>query len=102
MVNTLLNGIVSVSITVVNWFLSPIYNLIDNISLGNVNLSDLLSNFNSFISTATTYLNWVIDATGIPKPLIIIMVGVLGGCIMLRIQMYVLKLVLKWWDRIVA
>lgn len=102
MINTLLNGVVSVSITVVNWFLTPIYNFIDTIDLGSGTLTNLVSNFNSFITTATQYLGWVIDATGIPKPLIVIIIGVLGYCIMLRFRVYLFKLILKYWDRIIA
>lgn len=102
MINTLLTGVIDVSITFINWFLTPIYNFIDNTSMGNFSLTDLVTNFNSFISTATTYVGWFVDALAIPKPLLIIILGVLGYCVIVRIRVYLFKLILKYWDRIVA
>lgn len=102
MINTIISGLTNASISVINFLLTPIYYLIDHIDLGNVNLSDMVTSFNSFVSTATTYVSWLVDALGIPRPLLIVIFAILGQCILLRFQMYTLKLVLKWWDRIIA
>ena len=102
MINTLLSGVLTVSMTVVNWVLTPIYNLIDGINFNGTSLSDCVSLFNSFLSTISAVLSWVADATGIPPIMFTFMFGIFTICINLRLSVYIIKLVLKWWDRIVA
>lgn len=101
MVNTILSGLISISVKVLDWFLSPINDLIAQ--------SSLHDNFNNFSNAFMVTMNnirgvlpWVIDATGIPKPLFTMIFGVFLGGIVLRLSVLTIKLIVKWWDRIVA
>lgn len=101
MVNTLLNGFLTISMKVLDFFLAPISTMISNSGLHN-GFNTFTNNFSSLMTTLKGVLPWVIDATGIPKPVFILMFGVVLGGIGLRISVFVLKIVVKWWDRIIA
>lgn len=102
MINTILNGLVSISINVLDWFLTPIWNLIDNINIGNNTISDMVSSFNNLLTMITDALTWVIDATGIPPSLFLVIFSIYLTSIILRFSIYIVKAVLRWWDKIVA
>ena len=102
MISNILNGFLSLSMTVVNWFLTPIYNVIDDIDLGGITVADMLSYVNSLFTTISGVMSWVIDATGIPRVLFTLMFGVYLTCITIRLSIYIVKMIVKWWDRIIA
>lgn len=102
MISNILNGFLSLSMTVVNWFLTPIWNLISDIDLGGTTFADMLSSVNLLFTNLSSTLSWVIDATGIPRVLFVLIFGIYLTCITLRISIYVVKMIVKWWDRIIA
>lgn len=102
MINTLLKGVLDVSMNVLNWFLTPIWNLIDNIDLGGVTLNDCLAQVNNLFTTISSVMSWVIDATGMPRVLFTLMFSIYLICITMRVTIYLVKMIVKWWDRIIA
>ena len=101
MVNALLNGFLTVSMKVLDFFLSPIDTLISQSGLHD-GFNTFVNNFQSLMTTLKGVLPWVIDATGVPKPLFVLIFSVVLGSIGLRLSVLVLKIVVKWWDRIIA
>lgn len=101
MINTLFSGLLTVSMKVLDFFLQPISQLIHNSSLHD-GFNNFTTNFATLMNTLKGVLPWVIDATGLPKPLFVTIFGVFLAGITLRISVLVLKIVVKWWDRIIA
>lgn len=101
MINTLVNGVLSVSIHILDFFLSPIENLIYSSGLGD-NYNSFVNAFMSTMANIRAVLPWVIDATGIPKPIFSMIFTVFLAGIILRLSVFIIKWLVKWWDRIVA
>lgn len=101
MVNTILSGFLTLGMKVLDFFLSPIENAITHSGL-NTGFNTFVSNFNSLMNVLKGVLPWVIDATGLPKALFKLIFTAFIGGVGVRVGMLVTKLVLKWWDRIVA
>lgn len=102
MINTIINGFFSVSMNIMNWFLTPIWNIIDNIDLGGSSVSDLITQVNNLFNLLSNTMSWIIDATGIPRVIFSLMFGVYLTCISMRIAIYIVKMILRWWDKIFA
>ena len=100
MINTILKGLFSIVFTIMNTFLSPIYDAVADIDLGGFTVADTISQMNSFLTLIRTTLVWVADATGIPLWLFNIMGLFMLANITLRIVLYVLKLLLKWYRKL--
>lgn len=101
MINTVITGLFKFSINVLDFFLSPIENLIYSSGLGN-GYNQLLNHFATLMTNLRSVLPWVIDATGIPKPLFSVLFGIFLAILGLKVGVLILKIVLKWWDRIIA
>lgn len=102
MISTILSGIIKVAMYSLDFFLAPIYAAISNINLGGTTVDDLLNEFLTVMYNISRVLPWLVDATGIPKPVIRVLLLVFLACLTLRLSVYVIKLIVKWWDRIVA
>lgn len=100
MINTLLKGFFSIVITLSNWFLSPIYDLIDDIDIGGMTIADVLTIMNNYIVLLRNGISWVANATGIPSWLFGVMGLFLTANLTLRITVYVIKLILKWYRKL--
>lgn len=101
MIDKIILGLLSVSMHVLDWFLAPLSTALSHSDVGR----HILAGANQFISLCNmvdAVMLWVVDLTGIPRPLLTILGGILISCITLRLQCYVLKMVVKWWDRIIA
>lgn len=101
MVNTILNGFLTVSMKVLDFFLQPISTMISQSGLHD-GFNTFVNNFMTLMNTLKGVLPWVIDATGLPKPLFTLIFAVVLASIGLRLSVLVLKVVVKWWDRIIA
>lgn len=102
MINTILNGFFSITMTVLNWFLDPIWNVIDNINIGGTSIADLLNTINNLFDLLTNVMSWIVDATGLPRALFLLMFGIYLVCLTLRATIYIIKMLLRWWDKIIA
>ena len=102
MINTILSGVISVGISVLDWFLTPVWNLIDNIDIGNNTIGNFVSSLNTLLNTLSGVIVWGIDATGLPSQLVVILFGIYLTSIVLRFSIYIVKAILRWWDKIVA
>lgn len=100
MINTILQGLFSIVFTLMNSFLEPIYNVIADIDLGGYTVADTISQMNTFVNLIKNTLVWVADATGLPGWLFNIMGLFMLANISLRIALYVLKLLLKWYRKL--
>lgn len=101
MINTIITGFISISVKILDWFLQPISQYIHNSSLHD-GFNTFTNNFASFMNIIKGVLPWLIDALCIPKPLFVIIMGVFLAGIVLRLSVLTIKMVVKWWDRIVA
>lgn len=100
MINTILKGFFSIVITLTNYFLQPIYDLIADIDIGGLTIADVLNQMNSYIILLRSGLAWVANATGIPSWLFGVMGLFLTANLTLRITVYVIKLILKWYRKL--
>lgn len=100
MINTLLKGFFSIVITLTNYFLTPIYNLIANIDLGGFTVADTISQLSAYVSLLQGGLSWVANAIGLPGWLFALMGLFLIANITLRVAIYVIKLILKWYRKL--
>lgn len=101
MINTILSGVLKMSFHVLDFFLSPIQRALDSAGLG-AGLTQFSNAFQSLMNTLKGVLPWVIDATGLPKPIFAVIFATFLAGVGLRIAVFTLKLILKWWDRVVA
>lgn len=102
MINTILNGFLDISMNVINWFLTPIWNLIDNINIGGTTVGDMITALSQLLNQMSTTLVWIIDATGLPPALFVLLLSIYISCIVLRFSIYIVKAILRWWDKIIA
>ena len=100
MINTILKGFFSIVITMTNIFLQPIYNLIANIDIGGMTIADVLNQVNGYIVILRGGLSWVANATGLPSWLFGVMGLFLTANISVRVSIYVIKLILKWYRKL--
>lgn len=100
MINTILKGLFSMIVTMSNFFLQPIYDLIDDIDLGGFTFSDILALMNAYIGLLRNALSWVADATGLPGWLFGLMALFTMANITTRVAVYVIKLLLKWYRKL--
>lgn len=100
MINTILQGLFSAFISMANNFLSPLYDLIDDIDLGGYTIGDALTQLNAYITLLRQSIGWVANATGIPGWLFALMGLFMVANITLRIAVYVIKLLLKWYRKL--
>lgn len=100
MVNTLLSGFINIAISLINWFLTPIYNLLDNIDINGFTLQQGLVLVNDYLQQINSVLGWVADATGLPGWLFATLGAFMLVNISLRIAVYAIKLILKWYRKI--
>lgn len=101
MTNTIFSGLLTISMKVLDFFLQPISQLIHNSSLHD-GFNAFTTNFANLMNTLKGVLPWVIEATGLPKPLFVTIFGVILAGITLRLSIFILKIILTWWDRIIA
>lgn len=101
MINTLFSGFLSVSMKVLDFFLSPISTMIHNSSL-HTGFNTFANDYMSLMSMLKNYLPWCVSITGLPKSMFLLVFGVFLAGITLRLSVFILKIVLKWWDRIIA
>lgn len=101
MINTIISGVFRFVINILDFFLQPIEDLIYRAGLGN-GYNTLLNHFNTLMTQLRQILPWVVDATGIPKLLFAVIFGIFLAVLTLKLSIFLLKLILKWWDRIVA
>lgn len=100
MIDTIMKGLFSMFIALANNFLSPIYSLIANIDLGGYTIADALTQLNLYITLLRQSIGWVANATGIPGWLFALMGLFMIANLTLRIAVYVIKLLLKWYRKL--
>lgn len=100
MINTILQGLFSAFISMANNFLTPIYALVQNIDLGGYTIGDALIQINAYITLLRQSIGWVANATGIPGWLFALMGLFLTANLTLRVAVYVIKLLLKWYRKL--
>lgn len=95
MINILLKLFLSIVSTIINFFITPIFSLLQSIynALG---LSDIVSNITSFLTHIQYYIEFAISYTGFTSATINIICLLLIGIITVPILVSGYKIVAKW------
>lgn len=101
MIDKIILGFLNTSMHVIEWFLGPLTRALANTQIGQ-RILDASDNFIAVCNMVDSVMLWVVDATGIPRPMLTILGAILFSCITLRFQCYLFKMIVKWWDRIIA
>lgn len=94
MINAIINGMMSLIISLVNVILSPIDLLISQFL---PSLDNALNGFASFLTTSSTYIGWVIDFVGIPTELISLIVSFYTFKLTVPLMFSAIKSAIKWY-----
>lgn len=95
MINAIINGIMSLIISLVNIIMLPIDTLI---SSALPDLSNGINWINTFLNTCLTYIGWCIDFLCIPTDLINLVVLYLTFKLTYPLVVYTIKLAIKWYN----
>lgn len=95
MINTILNGIFNIIISLVNTILSPIDSLIiDNIPV----LDTAFSAIGSFLDLCTSSIGWVISCFGLSSTCLSLIVAYFTFKLSVPILFSTIKLAIKWYN----
>lgn len=78
--------------------LTPIINIIFTLIPDFTKYVNILSQFFTILAT---YLNYILDMTLIYNPVLIYLVGSIIFRITSKLQVYIGKLIIKWWEALV-
>lgn len=95
MINAIINGIMSLIMTLVNVVLSPIDLLISNYL---PSLDDALGAFSGFLNLCGTYIGWCIDFLGIPSELISLVILYYTFKLTVPLLISAIKTAIKWYN----
>lgn len=99
MINSILNGLIEFFTTLLNILLLPLDTAIQTFL---PDFSDVLSLFNDFVDQVLGFFPWILSWFNIPDLVLTLAVGWIIGKISISIAVYTIKLVVAWWDRLVA
>lgn len=97
MIGKLLSGIINLIISLVSVIFTPIDNLITSLV---PDLANAFSAIGNFIALCISGIGWVIDALGIPSSLIALLISYYTFKLTVPLLVYVVKLALKWYDKL--
>lgn len=97
MINSILQGIMSLIIGLVSLLLTPIDNLITNAL---PDLSNALNSISSFLNICTQSIGWVISLVGLNSNVISMIVLYFGFSLTAPMLFYLIKLALSWYNRL--
>lgn len=97
MINSILTGIFSLIISLVNLILSPIDNLIQSTLPG---LSDALTAVGSFLNIISSGIGWALSLTGLSSNCISLIVIYFGFKLTAPMLFYMIKLALSWYNKL--
>lgn len=95
MINSILIGFFNLINALVSTLVSPL-NLIINTTFPQFNA--VLNLVNSFISTAFTYVGWVLDSLFISSELVSFVIAFITFKITISISFHIIKLAIKWYN----
>lgn len=101
MINNILNALFGIVFYILDFFLAPIYDALADVDLGGTTFADAIAQLNDYMLLLRQTLGWVADATGIPGWLFTLMGTFLLTNITARISIYIIKLIVKWWHKII-
>lgn len=95
MINAIINGIMSLIMTLVNVILAPIDTLITNYL---PSLDEALTAFSGFLNLCGTYIGWCIDFLGIPSQLISLIILYYTFKLTVPLLISAIKTAIKWYN----
>lgn len=98
MINLLLTAFFNVLTTLVNFLLAPINLLIVNIF---PNLNDALLSISSLFDLISTYMDWVIDLSGLTPLAINVLIAYWTFKLTVPLTVYVVKVAIKWYHYLI-
>lgn len=97
MINALLQGMISLIISLVNVILLPIDNIIASVL---PDLSNSLNSVSHFLQLCLNSIGWVISLTGLSSEVISLIILYFGFSLTAPMLFYLIKLALAWYDRL--
>lgn len=99
MSSSVLAGMLQILIAVVNQIvavvMAPISLIISTLLPG---VDGLFSSVSTWLTYATTYVGWVIDALGIPSIVISVVVAFYTFRLLSSFSVWGIKIAIKWWE----
>ena len=94
MINTILQGLISFIISLINIFLSPINALVSTYL---PNVDQALTSIGNFLSICVSSIGWVISAFAIPSIVINLIVTYYTLVLTVPLLVHAVKLAVKWY-----
>lgn len=95
MINAILQGIISVITSLVNFIIAPIDNLIASAL---PSLDSAFSAIGSFLNLCVSAIGWVISLLGLNSNVISLIVIYYGFALSVPLVVYIIKLAVKWYN----
>lgn len=97
MINAILQGIITLIISLVNVILIPIDNIITSVL---PDLSNALNSVSQFLHICLNSIGWVISLTGLSNQVISLIILYFGFSLTAPMLFYLIKLALAWYNRL--